>query len=192
MKFILLIPLIILTFYQSFGQTTEGDDNRSFYEKSQAIDYSASAFDPIHLDRFGPSIKVVQTDLPDDELYKKSMQWCKEYFQNSHSFLKDSIENKYIKISPIKFNAVQYQLDKRYKADLTIKYVLKFEFKKGSVTLSFKIIDISAGKLSTNIMFWFDENGFYNYNLYNTAKETLEKTLNEIQLSYFNSINVEK
>lgn len=197
MKYIFIIPTIIFNCFcfHTFGQETDStytESNLSFYERSQTIDSMASDYDSIFVNKFGPSIKIVKTNFTDSVLYKKTREWLSHRFKDPNYFIKDTIENKFIKIAQNINWAVSFKTNKINKEEFTLKYVLKIIINDSSVCLKFKIIDIiqlGPYGLNTYYMFWFDKNGVYNYKEYNTAKATLEKTLNEIQLSYFKSIN---
>jgi hypothetical protein len=147
--------------------------------------------DSIHVSRQGISKGILETKLTDDIIYNRAIEWVNKTYQNPDKVLTGKVTNKSLNLSGYSENAWYYKsLGLAYFYNTT--YGIYITIDKGHVEFVFdekKHIssNTSAGPTYIDSRSWFKDDGEYR-KAYNTAKETYERTINNLWFSFVNTI----
>jgi len=134
---------------------------------------------------------VVQVDsLKSNEIYEKALNWVKETYKNPDKVLKANLENEKIRIDGFASNAWWYK-SMGITNNYNMEYTVEISFKEGKYRFSYIIgqFYIEGGKKVL-----YDYKTFYKKSgeikkSYIDAVPSLEQTMNDLSLSFYNYIN---
>lgn len=123
------------------------------------------------------------------ELYEKALNWVKETYKNPDRVLKASIQNEKIRIEGFQSNAWKNKmLGVTQVADMN--YTMEISFKDGKYRLVY-IIDYftqEGRKINYTNTYFYNKKGEVR-TFYPTAIPSLEKTINNQSLSFYNYVS---
>ena len=128
-------------------------------------------------------------NLSASEIYKKSLDWVQETYKNPNEVLKANIENKKIRIDGFSPHALTFR-SMGVKITWGVFYSLEISFKDGKCRYKYTIDRFTADE-GTRVLITYAD--FYKKNgdirkAYNTAVPTLETSMNDLLLNYYNYI----
>lgn len=150
---------------------------------------SFGQIDSIRVTPLGLTETVIKTNHSVNTIYNKTIGWVNETYKNPEKVLVGNVEGQSVTVSGYSSNAWHYRAigteffyDISYHIYITISDSL----------IGFKIlIDemyVDGQKYLGSTKDFFKKSGEYK-ELYNTAKSSLEGTLNNLLFSYYNKIN---
>ena len=122
------------------------------------------------------------------EIYKKSLDWVQETYKNPDEVLKANIENKKIRIDGFSSDALSFK--NMVVVNWGVSYTLEISFKDNKCRYNYDI-NYFTGKDGTKTVITYTD--FYKKNgdirkAYIPAVSSLENTINDLLLNYFNYI----
>jgi hypothetical protein len=154
-----------------------------------ALDLSAQ--DSIYVTPTGFTTVHVQTVLDDNTLYSRAIEWVNEVYKNPDKVITGKIPGVSLNISGYSAYAWNYSsmgMDLFY----SMTYNLYITIDRGKVV--FKMVEgefrqSGGGQYLGDSKSFFNNKGEYR-KIYNTAKSTLENSINELWLSFYAKIMV--
>jgi hypothetical protein len=148
-----------------------------------------AAQDSIYVTPTGFTKVQLETSLDDQTLYNRTIAWVNETYKNPDKVITGRNPGVSLNISGYSGNAWNYS-SLGMQTYYSMEYTIHFSFDKGNVT--FQLIEgehrqASGGPYLGNSKSFFNGKGEYR-KIYNTAKPTLENTLNTLWLSYRSKI----
>ena len=150
----------------------------------------AQDFPKLKLTPNGVEPIIVNTDsIKATILYKKALNWVQETYKNPEKVLKTKIENEKLRIDGFAENAWWYK-SLGMKQNYNMEYSIEISFKDGKYKFDYKIGQF----FNHGQKVLYDYTAFYKKtgeikNAYTDAVPSLEETMNNLSLNFYNYIN---
>ncbi len=123
------------------------------------------------------------------DIYEKSLNWIQETYKNPDKVLKAKIENKKIRLEGYSSNALNFT--KVVALNWGIEYTLEIAFKDGKYQYDCEVNNFVAedgSSVGWNYKNFYKKKGDLR-KAYIPAVSSLEKTINDLSLSYYNYVS---
>lgn len=134
----------------------------------------------------------IKTNLSSEILYERTIKWVNETYKNPESVLVGKVENKSITINGFSNSAVIINGMGGIKQFYDLHYHIYINLKDSIINYKFEIDRFTYNSQPSpflDINRWFKDDGTYKEKLWNTAKPTLENSINNLFFLYVNKIN---
>lgn len=144
---------------------------------------SPSGTEPIVVDVEGQS---------SEQLYKSTLNWIQEVYENPDKVLKANIENQKVRLNGYSNHAFNYT-SMGMTLNYDMEYTMEIEFKDNKYRLTFTIGQFwgsgdSGGEVAWNYKAFYKKNGDAR-KAYNNAIPSLEETMNSLNQSLYDYVS---
>ncbi len=138
----------------------------------------------VHSGEFEPLIQSV-TDMKTEEIYNKSIEWINYTFKNANVVIGSSVKNEMLH-----FTGIKRSFAKSFGYLYDLEFSIRIEFKENKYRLTVENLRTGVKGIFSAI----NLNDYYNSDgtprkAYKTFINEIENTLNELNLSLYNSLN---